>query len=161
MWTARVLFGKAVRFLSQWLSKYREKLGKWMGLSSNTDILRSRLVSFWSSCNINISHELERFVVDLYTLLFGLPRIWSNSAVFYKAGNIHMCMCVCICVYVCVCLCVYIYMCGPGSSVGLATDNGLDGPGSNAGRDEISRLAKPALGPTQPPVQWVPGLSRA
>jgi hypothetical protein len=53
MWTARVLSGKAVHFLSQWLSKYREKLGKWMVLfSSNTDILRSRLVSFWSSWNI-------------------------------------------------------------------------------------------------------------
>jgi len=30
-------------------------------------------------------------------------------------------------------------MCGPGSSVGTATDYGLDGPGSNPGWDEISR----------------------
>jgi len=49
---------------------------------------------------------------------------------------------------------------GPGSSVGIATDYGLDGPGSNPGGDEIFRLSRPALGPTQPPVQWVPGLSR-
>jgi len=43
---------------------------------------------------------------------------------------------------------------------GIATDYGLDGPGSNPGGDEIFRPYRPALGPTQPPVQWVPGLSR-
>jgi len=49
---------------------------------------------------------------------------------------------------------------GPGSSVGTVTDYGLEGPGSNPGGDEIFRPPRPALGPTQPPVQWVPGLSR-
>jgi hypothetical protein len=49
---------------------------------------------------------------------------------------------------------------GPGSSVGIATDYGLDGPGSNPGGDKIFRPSRPALGPTQPPVQWVPDLSR-
>jgi len=47
-----------------------------------------------------------------------------------------------------------------GSSVGIATELGLDGPGSNPGRDEIFRPYRTALGPTQPPVQWVPGLSQ-
>jgi len=49
---------------------------------------------------------------------------------------------------------------GPGSSVGIATDYGLDGPGSNPGGDEIFRPSRPALGTTQPPVKWVRGLSR-
>ena len=48
----------------------------------------------------------------------------------------------------------------PGSSIGIATDYGLDGLGSNPGGDEIFRPTKPALGPTQPPVKWVPVLSQ-
>jgi len=50
--------------------------------------------------------------------------------------------------------------CGPGWSVGIATDYVLDGPVSNPGWDEIFRPSRPALGPTQPPVKWLPGLSR-
>jgi hypothetical protein len=50
--------------------------------------------------------------------------------------------------------------CGPGSSVSIATGFGLDGSGIESwwGRD-FPYLSRPALGPTQPPVQWVPGLS--
>jgi len=55
---------------------------------------------------------------------------------------------------------IYMYIRGPGSSVGIATDYGLDGPGSNPGGDKIFCPSKPVLGPTQPLVQWVPGLSR-
>ena len=49
---------------------------------------------------------------------------------------------------------------GPGSSVSIAADYGMDCPGSNPGGDEIFRPSRPTLGPTQPPVKWVLGLSR-
>ena len=51
--------------------------------------------------------------------------------------------------------------CGPGSVVGIATTYGLDGPGieSRWGRD-FPHLSRPVLRPTQPPLQWVPGLFR-
>jgi len=49
---------------------------------------------------------------------------------------------------------------GASSSVDIVTDYGLDGPGSNPGGDEIFRPSRPALGPNQPSVKWVPSLSR-
>jgi len=49
---------------------------------------------------------------------------------------------------------------GRGSSGGIATDYGLDGPGSNPGGDEVFRPFRPALRLTQHPVKWVRGLSR-
>ena len=50
---------------------------------------------------------------------------------------------------------------GPGSIVGIATVYGLDGPGIETwwGRDFL-HLSRPALRPTQPPGQWVQGLSQ-
>ena len=53
-----------------------------------------------------------------------------------------------------------IRQCGQGSSVSIATDYGVEGPGLNPGGDEIFRPSRPALGPTQPPVEWDPSLSR-
>ena len=54
----------------------------------------------------------------------------------------------------------YSFLLWAGSSVGTATDYGLDGPGIESPWGEIFRPSRPALGPNQPPVQWVPGLSR-
>ena len=55
---------------------------------------------------------------------------------------------------------VYIILWGRDSAVDIATRYGLDGPGIESpwGRD-FPPPSRPALGPTQPPIQWVPGLS--
>jgi hypothetical protein len=49
---------------------------------------------------------------------------------------------------------VRFYTGGPGSSGGIATGYGLDGPGIESwwGRD-CSHLSRPVVGPTKPPVQ--------
>ena len=54
---------------------------------------------------------------------------------------------------------VHLRSVGRDSLVCIATHYGLDGPGieSRYGR-EFPRLSRPALGPIQPPIQWVPGL---
>ena len=50
---------------------------------------------------------------------------------------------------------------GRDSSVGIATRYGLDGPEiESRWRRDFPHLSRPALGPTQPSVKWVPGLSR-
>ena len=50
---------------------------------------------------------------------------------------------------------------GRFSSFGIATHYGLEGPGMESwrGRD-FPHLSRPALGPTQPPIQWVLGIYR-
>jgi hypothetical protein len=53
------------------------------------------------------------------------------------------------------------HTCGPGSSVGIATAYGLDGPGIEyQWRRDFPHLSRPALRPTQPPVEWVTVPSR-
>jgi hypothetical protein len=53
-----------------------------------------------------------------------------------------------------------VYLHSQLTHLGIAIRYGLEGPGieSQWGRD-FPQPSRPALGPTQPPVQWVPGLS--
>jgi hypothetical protein len=50
---------------------------------------------------------------------------------------------------------------GCDSSVGIATCYGLDGPGIESRWERVfPHSSRPVLGPNQPPILWVPGLSR-
>jgi hypothetical protein len=55
----------------------------------------------------------------------------------------------------------YFILSEPGSVAGITTGYGLDGPGIECWwRRDFPHLSRPGLWPAQPPVQWVPALSR-
>ena len=53
------------------------------------------------------------------------------------------------------------YQMGRDSSAGIATRNGLNSPMIESKWERnISHLSRPALGHTQPPIQWAPDVSQ-
>jgi hypothetical protein len=75
--------------------------------------------------------------------------IWTDIYIY-----IYICVCVCVCVCVCMCVC-------RDNSVGIATRNALDGPRIESRWGwNFPQLTRQVLGPTQPPIEWVPDLSR-
>jgi len=90
--------------------------------------------------------EIFRFDVRGFVFASVFPRILKGLAlcVYFYRNLTHEC-------------CAFVSdTCkdnGPGSSVGIVTDYGPDGLGSNPGGDENFLQSRPALGSTQPPVK--------
>ena len=116
---------------------------------------------FPPTCHTRPAH----LVLDLIT------RIISGEEYVRTIYNLHLRICMYIyillwpCItqknviymYIYMCICVYIYI----YIVGIATAYGLDGPRNESQwRRDFPHLSRPTLRPTQPPVQWVPGISR-
>ena len=60
----------------------------------------------------------------------------------------------------CIIINTLLHVCGPGSSVGIVTHYGLEVPGIESQWGwHFPPPSKPVLWPTQPSIQWVPGLS--
>ena len=54
----------------------------------------------------------------------------------------------------------YLHAWGRDNAASIVTRYRLDGPGIESWwRQDFLHLPRPALGPTQPPIQWIPGLS--
>jgi hypothetical protein len=114
----------------------------------------------------NYCFEYNSLTGVYWTSVTFSSKLWSflRDETFERTTcTLCVCVCVCVCVYIYIYIrmCMYIWGSGSGSTV---SDYGLDdraiGVRSPGGRGffPLSSVSRPALGPTQPPVQWVPGV---
>ena len=127
----------------------------WVGVHTFYFNILHLTSGFYSSC---LAQLLEIFSFDLHT-------VRSNKHVVHCTSNFLKLTYLMFCARrqfsdIITFLYNAVYR-GRDSSVGIATRYGLDGPGIESpwGRG-FPHPSRPALGPTQPPLQWVPGLSR-
>jgi len=136
--------------------------GPWPDISTGWP---GRKVQNGPSCwfeNLRVRHNLGdldqgwRTFGTLHSVLFRFVFLLPHQSL-YIVKNVCVCVCVYIYIYIythtythtySIYIYIYIYThtlySGPGSSVGIAADYGLDGPGSNHGGDETGPGAHPA-----------------
>ena len=121
------------------------RTSKYVKISCFLELLKCKLipVQAWTGPEVSRSLRLQGFQKNRHTKVVRLSALHPGR--FYPPPQEIF---------------LVLIFCRPGSSVGIATDYGLDGLGSNPGGDEIFLLSRLALGSKQPPVQWVPGLFR-
>jgi len=126
----------------------RRASGSW--LSMQQSLYRNIITG---SSRVHATGKILEFHFNLQYMCFRMTLVsWNVREESYKVpfSVVHV-----------VCRRNYHRLGGRDCVVSIATRYCLDGPGIEyrRGRD-FSHPSRPALGPTQPPIQWVPGLSR-
>ena len=100
----------------------------------------SRTLTFCSMYNLLTNLRSRQSMPIHFRICINLVQFTQSNAFCQSMNQTHSSIQY-ICIYMCLCVC------GPGSSVDIATDYRLDGPGSNSGGDEIFRPSRTALAP--------------